>query len=571
MSVESSEQNAGAAGGDAPGIGNGILLVEDEAVVAMDLADQLEDMGYRVCGIADNGRDARAMATALQPSVVLMDVVIKGPTDGIELASGLAEVCRAPVIFLTAFSDLPTVRRATRSAPYGYLTKPFGRGEVRAAIEVAVHRYALETRARETERWTSATLRSVADGLIAVDMDERVRFMNPTAQQVLGIAGSEASGRKLEDILVIEDLDAATPAEAPVAHALRDNVRFEAGLGQHLLTADGEALPIDHCAAPIHDESGRQIGAVVAMNIAGRRIAAYEALRQSEERFRAAFNFAPIGIALMSLDLRFLQANPAMCELLQQPAGPPVDLHRDAITHPEDIAIEDAQLARLLAGEAPFVEYEKRFFTSGGEAVWSLVSAAVLRRNGTPVCFIYQAHDMRTRKEAEQRLSALARTDALTGLANRRHWREVADWHIEAARAAGRKLGVLFLDLDHFKQVNDGLGHGAGDQLLKLVAQRLRAAVRDSDLVARFGGDEFVVLISELASRADAGIVGRKLIEAIGAEFELDAARARVGLSVGAAVFPDDGADARALLQAADSALYGAKAQGRNRVAFRDA
>jgi diguanylate cyclase (GGDEF)-like protein/PAS domain S-box-containing protein len=568
MSVEVMERSEPPSCADAPGMGNGILIVEDEAVVAMDLADQLEDMGYRICGIADNGADARAMAADLQPAVVLMDVVIKGPCDGIRVASELADCCRAPVIFLTAFSDLRTVRRAARSAPYGYLTKPFHRGEVRAAIEVAQHRHALESRARDDQRWSAAALRSVGEGLIAVDMEERVRFINPAAQQVLGLDGMDASGRKLDDILVIEDLDAAAPGELPVARALRENTRVVAGLGQHLLTADGEALPIAHCAAPIHDDAGRQIGAVVAVNVAGRHVAEYEALRQSEERFRAAFNFAPIGIALMSTDLRFLQANPAMCELLQRPAGPLAGLRRDDITHPEDCALEDAQLARLLRDEAPFVEYEKRFFTADGEPVWSLVSAAVLRRNGTPVCFIYQAHDMRSRKEAEQRLSALARTDALTGLANRRHWREVADWQLEAARAGGRRLGVLFVDLDHFKQVNDQLGHAAGDLLLKLVAQRLRAAVRDGDLVARFGGDEFVVLIAELSSRADAAIVGRKLIEAISADFDLDGRPARVGLSVGAAVYPDDGTDARTLLQVADTALYTAKAQGRNQVRF---
>jgi len=568
MSVEIVERNGQPDDTGPCAAGNGILIVEDEAVVAMDLAGQLEDMGYQVCGIADNGSDARVLAGQLQPAVVLMDVVIKGPADGIDVAAELKRHCDAPVIFLTAFSDLSTVRRAAQSAPHGYLTKPFHRGEVRAAIELALHRHAVERRSREDQRWGTATLQSVGEGLIAVDMDERVRFINPVAQQVLGIGGSEASGRRLDDILVIEQLDQAAPGEAPVARALRENTRIDAGPGQHLLTADGEALPLEHCAAPIHDETGRQIGALVAMNLAGRHVAEYEALRQSEERFRAAFNFAPIGIALMSTDLQFLQANPAMCELLQRPVGPLAGLHRDAITHPDDRALEDAQLARLLRNEAPFVEYEKRFFAANGEAVWSLVSAAVLRRNGSPVCFIYQAHDMRSRKEAEQRLSALARTDALTGLANRRHWREVADWQLEAARAAGRRLGVLFVDLDHFKQINDQRGHAAGDQLLKLVAQRLRAVLRDGDLVARFGGDEFVVLIAELASREDAGIVGRKLIEAIGEAFVLDGLPAHVGLSVGAAVFPDDGDDARALLQAADNALYAAKENGRNQVRY---
>jgi diguanylate cyclase (GGDEF)-like protein/PAS domain S-box-containing protein len=550
---------------------NGILLVEDEAVVAMDLADQLEDMGYRVCGIADNGADAGEMAAALQPSVILMDVVIKGPADGIEVAAALARRCPAPVIFLTAFSDLQTIQRAARSGPYGYLTKPFDRKAVRAAIEVAAHRHALESQTRQENLWSRAALRSVGESVIAVDLEQRVRFMNPMAQQVLGIDTSAASGRKLEDILVIEDLLAAAPDERPVARALREDARVVAGMGQHLLTADGEALPVEHSAAPIHDEQGRQIGAVLAMNVAGPRIAAYEMLRQSEERFRAAFNFAPIGIALMSMDLQFLQANPAMCELLQRPAGPLAGVHRDDITHPEDRALEDAQLDRLVRNDVPFVEFEKRFFTASGEAVWSLVSVSVLRRNGTPVCFIYQAHDMQSRKEAEQRLSALALTDALTGLANRRHWREVADWHLEAARVDGRALGVLFLDLDHFKQVNDRLGHAAGDQLLRTVAVRLRAAVRECDLVARFGGDEFVVLMAQVTSRDDALVVARKLIDAIAEDFVLDSEVARVGLSVGAAVYPDDGHDVRALLQAADSALYLAKNSGRNRVCLQGA
>ena len=127
---------------------------------------------------------------------------------------------------------------------------------------------------------------------------------------------------------------------------------------------------------------------------------------------------------------------------------------------------------------------------------------------------------------------------------------------------------MLFLDLDNFKQVNDSLGHGAGDQLLKLVAQRLRRAVRARDVVARYGGDEFLVLLSDLTSRTDVAIVARKLIETVRREFQLEAGRAQIGLSVGAAVFPYDGRDTGVLLEAADNALYGAKARGRNRVQF---
>jgi diguanylate cyclase (GGDEF)-like protein/PAS domain S-box-containing protein len=548
--------------------GQGILLVEDEAVVAMDLAEQLADMGYRVCAIADNGVDARALATQLQPAVVLMDVVIKGSVDGIELAAGLRDCCDAPVIFLTAFSDLSTVHRASQTSPFGFLTKPFQPLEIRAAIEVAIHKHAADKRLRDAERWSLATLRAMSDGVIAVDLEERVRFLNPSAQNVLGLAPEQAQGRKLEEILLVEDAAGNEAAEPAIQRVLREQARVLGAPGQHLLTAEGKVLPVDHSAAPILDDRGVMIGAVVSVSAARERIAAFEALRQSEERFRAAFDFAPIGMALVSLELRFLQVNPAMCTLLCRGAEQLHGLHRDEVTHGEDYDLENGQLGRLVDGDAAVVEFEKRFLDADGNPVWALVSAALLRRNGAPVCYVYQVHDMRSRKAVEQRLSALASTDPLTGLANRRHWRQVADAHLQSARAGGKRLGVLFLDLDHFKQVNDGLGHAAGDLLLKTVARRLRTVVRDTDLVARFGGDEFVVLLTDLASRSDAAIVARKLIEVVGRDIVLGTKHARVGLSVGAAVFPYDGHETRTLLQAADAALYVAKSRGRNRVQF---
>jgi len=424
-----------------------ILLVEDEAVVAMDLGDQIEEMGYRVCGTADSAAAARAAARELQPDVVLMDIVLKGPQDGIDIAAEIGVAGLAPVVFLTAFSDPATVRRAAEAAPYGYLTKPFDAAEVRAAIEVAAHRF-------------------------AADQAQRAR------------------------------------------------------------------------------------------------LAAFEPLRRSEERFRSAFDFAPLGMALMSLELQFLQTNPAMCQLLGRPAAELAQCHRDGVTQAQDREIEDQQLARLLGGQAAVVEFEKRFVDAEGQPVWTLVSVSLLQRTGLPPCYVYQVYDLRRRKEVERRLSTLARTDPLTGLANRRFWREEADRCIAEARHSGRTVGVLFLDLDNFKQVNDALGHGAGDQLLKLVAQRLRRLVRARDVVARYGGDEFLVLLTDLNSRSDVAIVAHKLVEAVRREFPLEAGRAAVGLSVGAAVYPYDGRDTSSLLEAADNALYGAKARGRNRVQF---
>lgn len=163
-----------------------ILIVEDEAIVAMDLQEQLQEMGYTVCAVADNGLAAIAIAWERRPNLVLMDIVIKGDMDGIEAARQIWRGLHIPVIFLTAYSDRATVERAAHSAPYGYLTKPFQANELRAAIEIALYKSKLERRLRDSEQWFASTLRCVADGVVATDAQCKIRFMNHAAETMLG-------------------------------------------------------------------------------------------------------------------------------------------------------------------------------------------------------------------------------------------------------------------------------------------------------------------------------------------------------------------------------------------------
>jgi diguanylate cyclase (GGDEF)-like protein len=136
------------------------------------------------------------------------------------------------------------------------------------------------------------------------------------------------------------------------------------------------------------------------------------------------------------------------------------------------------------------------------------------------------------------------------------------------SRRTDATTAVLMLDLDRFKEVNDSLGHQAGDQLLKEVAQRLTGCVRESDTVSRLGGDEFVVLLAETAGPGDAEIAARKILAALGRPFLLQGHEARIGVSIGVSVFPEDGADADSLLRTADEAMYRVKRAGRNNFAF---
>ena len=172
------------------------------------------------------------------------------------------------------------------------------------------------------------------------------------------------------------------------------------------------------------------------------------------------------------------------------------------------------------------------------------------------------------RKQAEERIRHLANYDELTGLSNRNMFHERLHHALAQALRHTRPLAVLFIDLDHFKNINDTLGHEAGDRVLKEVAERLRGCLRDSDTVGRLGGDEFVVLIEGLPPLADVAAVAQKILEAVARPFILAAQEFHIGASIGISTYPEDGKDMLNLLKNADAAMYRAKEQGRNSYQF---
>lgn len=188
-----------------------------------------------------------------------------------------------------------------------------------------------------------------------------------------------------------------------------------------------------------------------------------------------------------------------------------------------------------------------------------------------PVRIVGLTLDITDRKRTEQRLVHLARHDPLTDLPNRSLFRERFEQDLSEARREGKRLALFYLDLDRFKQVNDELGHHAGDALLVEVSTRLRATLRAEDTLARLGGDEFAVLRTNLRSRKDAAMLAESLIAAVGRPFVFEEREIAVGLSIGITLMPDDGLDHDAVFRRADASLYTAKAAGRNTFRFHDA
>jgi diguanylate cyclase (GGDEF)-like protein/PAS domain S-box-containing protein len=284
-------------------------------------------------------------------------------------------------------------------------------------------------------------------------------------------------------------------------------------------------------------------------------------LRESEQRFRESFDDATIGMALVATDGRLLQANRSLCEIVGYSEEELRSRFFQDLTQPEDLRKDLEQVRRLLAEEISNYQLEKRYLHKEGHAVWVLLGVSLVHdEEGGPLYFIAHVQDISGRKRVEEQLQRRALHDALTGLPNRKLFMDRLGQALERTRRRrGRKVAVLFMDLDGFKNVNDPLGHDVGDLLLTVVARRLERILRPEDTLARFGGDEFVVLLEEVESSEAAVLVAERITEELGRPFVLEGRRLFASASVGIGLGDARTKTPEYLLRDADTAMYRAK------------
>jgi len=288
--------------------------------------------------------------------------------------------------------------------------------------------------------------------------------------------------------------------------------------------------------------------------------------QESRARFEKAFTHAPIGMALVDMDGRWLQVNDALCQITGRTRRHLEASTPQAITHPDDVERDADSIRELVDGKILSCQIEKRYRHSWGHYLWVLLTLSVVRDDGgRPLYFVSQVQDISERKKLAARLDYLLDHDFLTGLFNRRHFQEELAKETERVSRYGANGAVLMIDLDNFKDVNDAFGHKAGDDLLKGVAGALKHRIRQTDVVARVGGDEFAMLLPE-ADSDQAQIVANGIVKNLARQVAVLGERSvHITASVGIALF--DGHAPGDVLEFADVAMYEAKQAGRNQVA----
>jgi diguanylate cyclase (GGDEF)-like protein/PAS domain S-box-containing protein len=382
--------------------------------------------------------------------------------------------------------------------------------------------------------------------------DAQFLYASPGALSVYGISAEQImrEPQHLSDALNLEDAHAGAGAPAPKPWHIEHRI----------IRSDGSECWIEGDAMPRRETDGATVWTGYVGDVTLRKIAERE-LRVSEAKLRSLYDLSPLGIALNERDGRFLQVNHAI-ELITGYTQQEILATNWWEWAIDDDDPEQRRRVELLLADGRFGPVEKELVRKDGSKISVQITGIIVRAPDGQQHIWSMVEDISVRKRSEQRIAFLAYHDALTGLENRFGLRARLEEILKKGVENGTRTAVMLIDLDRFKNVNDTLGHDAGDKLLIEVARRIRSSVRDSDLVARLGGDEFVVVVPGVRENQPLDGIVRKLFEQLRGNVQLPGRIVYTSCSVGVSVAPADGDDATTLLKHADLAMYVAKSQG---------
>ena len=375
-----------------------ILLVEDESLVAISVKMQLEELSYVVVGTCGTGADAVAMAGALQPDLVLMEIVLEGPMDGIAAAELIHQQYTIPVVYVTAYADDARIEQAKLSDSFGYIVKPCFPRELHAVITLALYR-AKTTRELQLAAWTSATLMGICDAVITLDTQGRISSLNPAAERLLLVRQADVAGAQLDGVARFTDRRDSVPQSGIIARVVQSGELFRCHHDAAVERRDGTRLPVHFSASPISDESGMTLGVALVVHDDSARRNAEQAMQDSERKFRTLAE-STNAVILVYRD-KFLYVNTAaervsgytQDELLQKSLAD--------LVHPDYREMIVTRLRQRLAGDDTPQRYQIRILTKSGTERWVEISAGMIDFDNKPAG-VATAFDITDQKRKEK-------------------------------------------------------------------------------------------------------------------------------------------------------------------------
>lgn len=530
---------------------NRIMIVEDEFVVSLDLKNMLEDLGHHVVATVARGEDVVSTATSTQPDMVLMDIRLAGIMTGTEAAQQLKAVMDVPVVFLSAYSDDSVLAEAEKSFPHGYLVKPFERRELAATIRMASVKHRSEMHCRVSERRLRMAIEAAQLSYFELNCEsDQLQFLGHHHDWV-------------EENL----LDGTTSLLSIVSPSHRSQLQTQ--LERHnAINAVYEAGPqLSGGFIEIHAEKLllglHQSWIGVVADVSERHQNEIQ-LRQA----KAVFDTTNEAILILDVHGEVIAANPAFSRVTGYSLQQICKQLPEEFLYDNSATLVPPHLHELSAnhwsGEVCCVKQDGLSFPA-----WLHICKVRAPLPKKPIDhYVLMFSDISALRRAEEHLISLVHHDHLTGLGNRRKLEKVLHTEIMRAKRHQTSFGVLYLDLDGFKLVNDTLGHHIGDRLLQQIAQRISKHIRLGDTPVRVGGDEFVVVVPDVQSQSDCFVITEKLLGIISTDIDLDDNQVSISASIGIAMYPNDAETAEELLKCADLAMFNAKDEGRNRYAF---
>ncbi|MEE2733569.1 MAG: EAL domain-containing protein [Pseudomonadota bacterium] len=523
-----------------------VLIVEDENIVALDMRQRLTKLGYEVVGTASSGKRALALVEKHNPNIILMDIHIKGSQDGIEVADEIKQSHRIPIIFLTAYSEDSILARARQTEPYGYLLKPFTERELHVAIQVALDRHGYIQQLAHREAHLELAVNAAQLSTWETDAEADTVIMGYSSLQEL----RELTWRQLESNIV-------EPDRAKVVQGLIHLRRHP----QSEVDLEFEMLPQGHrrwfrlCGKSF--SAGRSpVRVVGVLQDVTEQKRAREKLLQADIAFRCSVD----GIVVLNRERRIESVNQSFSRItgIQE---------QDCVG--SELALISAKNLGAKTCEAMWESLhvhgswqgESRFHDRNERLIHALVNIGLVPDPGvSEIQYVVVVSDITPIRYAQKELANAAYYDSLTGLPNRDLFYDRLDTCLSQASRREYAVGLMYLDLDQFKWVNDTLGHQMGDDFLRAVALRLRSVLRSCDTLCRWGGDEFTIIVHQVDAAEDLETLARKLLTVLSRPLRIGNSLEVVPrASVGISLFPEHTRDRNEMVRMAEIAMYSAK------------